>query len=103
MTTIESPVPAEMTPAASRTTLHLQMQPELMPHPPTEPDVATIHPQIVALVAVSAPAFVTLKGALAMVAFFGGALFLSVYLLVESVRVGGDSRALVLGTARAAS
>jgi hypothetical protein len=41
--------------------------------------------------------------ALAVVAFFGGALFLSVYLLVESVRVGGDSRALLLGRARAAA
>jgi hypothetical protein len=40
---------------------------------------------------------------LAVVAFFGGALFLSVYLFVESVRVGGDSRALLLGSARAAS
>lgn len=41
--------------------------------------------------------------ALAVVAFFGGALFLSVYLLVESVRVGGDSRALLIGSGRAAS
>ena len=30
-------------------------------------------------------------------ALFGGSLFLSLYLLVVSVRVGGDIRALVLG------
>jgi len=30
-------------------------------------------------------------------AFFGGAFFLSIYLLVESHRCGGDARALVLG------
>src|SRR5512139_124412 len=37
---------------------------------------------------------------LGIVAFFGGALFLSVYLLVESLRAGGDARALVLGAQR---
>lgn len=36
--------------------------------------------------------------ALGVLAFFGGALFLGVYLLVESVRLGGDARALVLGS-----
>lgn len=41
--------------------------------------------------------------ALATLAFFGGALFLSVYLFVESVRVGGDTRALLLGRQRAAA
>jgi len=35
--------------------------------------------------------------ALSVCAFFGGALFLSVYLFVESLRTRGDSRALVLG------
>jgi hypothetical protein len=35
--------------------------------------------------------------ALGLVAFFGGALFLSVYLFVESFRANGDIRALVLG------
>ena len=35
--------------------------------------------------------------ALGVVAFFGGALFLSVYLLVESFRAKGDARALLLG------
>jgi len=38
--------------------------------------------------------------ALGMVAFFGGALFLSVYLLVESVRTRGDVEALLLGQRR---
>lgn len=36
--------------------------------------------------------------ALGVLAFFGGALFLSIYLMVESVRLGGDGRALVLGS-----
>jgi hypothetical protein len=36
--------------------------------------------------------------ALGVLAFFGGALFLSVYLMVESVRLGGDGRALALGS-----
>ena len=38
--------------------------------------------------------------ALGLVAFFGGALFLSVYLFVESFRAGGDVRALLLGHQR---
>jgi hypothetical protein len=38
---------------------------------------------------------------LGLAAFFGGALFLSVYLLVESFRAKGDSRTLLLGSARA--
>ena len=36
-------------------------------------------------------------------AFFGGAFFLSAYLLVESARCGGDMRRLLLGDARAAA
>jgi hypothetical protein len=40
---------------------------------------------------------------LAVLGFFGGALFLSVYLFVESFRVQGDVRALLLGEARAAA
>jgi len=39
--------------------------------------------------------------ALGLLAVFGGALFLSAYLLVESVRARGDSRTLLLGAARA--
>jgi hypothetical protein len=39
--------------------------------------------------------------ALGAAAFFGGALFLSAYLLVESFRVGGDTKALLLGAGRA--
>src|SRR5512147_2421039 len=35
--------------------------------------------------------------ALGLVALFGGALFLSAYLLVESYRSGGDIRRLLLG------
>ncbi len=35
--------------------------------------------------------------ALGLLAFFGGALFLSAYLFVESLRVGGDMKRLVLG------
>ncbi len=35
--------------------------------------------------------------ALGLAAFFGGALFLSAYLLIESFRAGGDARALLLG------
>jgi len=38
---------------------------------------------------------------LGLVAVFGGALFLSVYLLVESIRAKGDSRTLLLSAARA--
>ncbi len=34
---------------------------------------------------------------LGLVALFGGALFLSAYLLIESFRAGGDVRALLLG------
>lgn len=35
--------------------------------------------------------------ALGLAAFLGGALFLSVYLFVQSFRVGGDVRTLVVG------
>jgi hypothetical protein len=35
--------------------------------------------------------------ALGLLAFFGGALFLSAYLFVESLRTGGDAKRLVLG------
>lgn len=35
--------------------------------------------------------------ALGVLAFFGGALFLSAYLFVESFRSGGDARTLLLG------
>lgn len=38
---------------------------------------------------------------LGAVAFFGGALFLSAYLLVESVRTDGSVRALLLGSRQA--
>lgn len=38
--------------------------------------------------------------ALGLVAFFGGALFLSVYLFVESFRTGGKVEALLLGQRR---
>jgi hypothetical protein len=38
--------------------------------------------------------------ALGLVAFFGGALFLSVYLLVESFRASGNVEALLLGQRR---
>ncbi len=38
---------------------------------------------------------------LGLVAVFGGAFFLSAYLLVESFRTGGDMRKLLLGAARA--
>ena len=40
--------------------------------------------------------------ALGLVAFFGGALFLSVYLLVESFRTKGNVAALLLGRQREA-
>ena len=39
---------------------------------------------------------------LGIIAFFGGALFLSAYLFVESLRVRGDMKALMLGQDRAA-
>ena len=39
---------------------------------------------------------------LGLVAVFGGALFLSAYLLFTSIRVKGDIRSLLLGEARAA-
>ncbi|MEZ5558002.1 MAG: hypothetical protein R3E86_05570 [Pseudomonadales bacterium] len=39
--------------------------------------------------------------ALGIVGFFGGALFLSLYLLVVSLSVRGDVNALLLGTGRA--
>jgi hypothetical protein len=39
---------------------------------------------------------------LGIIAFFGGALFLSAYLFVESFRVRGDMKALMLGQDRAA-
>lgn len=38
---------------------------------------------------------------LGMIAFFGGALFLSVYLFVESFLVKGDMKSLLLGNVRA--
>ena len=41
--------------------------------------------------------------ALGLVALFGGALFLSAYLLVESYRCGGDVEKLLLGRRRAGS
>lgn len=39
--------------------------------------------------------------ALGLVAFFGGMLFLSIYLLIQISRTGGDIKALLLGEARA--
>lgn len=39
--------------------------------------------------------------ALALVAFFGGMLFLSIYLLVHTGRTQGDMKALLLGPGRA--
>lgn len=39
---------------------------------------------------------------LGLLAVLGGSLFLSVYLLVESIRTRGDHRVLLLGPARAA-
>jgi len=39
---------------------------------------------------------------LGIIAFFGGALFLSAYLFVESFRVRGDMKTLTLGQDRAA-
>lgn len=36
--------------------------------------------------------------ALGLLAFFGGALFLSAYLFIESLRAKGDARHLVLGS-----
>ena len=39
--------------------------------------------------------------ALGLVAVFGGMLFLSAYLLIVSLRTGGDIRAIMLGTSRA--
>lgn len=41
--------------------------------------------------------------ALGVLAFFGGMLFLSLYLLVQSSRCGGDVRVLLLGPDRAKS
>lgn len=38
---------------------------------------------------------------LGLIALFGGALFLSAYLLVESIKANGDVKALLLGSARA--
>ena len=40
--------------------------------------------------------------ALAVVAFFGGMLFLSIYLLIQTGRVRGDMKVLLLGEGRAA-
>lgn len=40
--------------------------------------------------------------ALGLLAFFGGALFLTAYLFVVSLGAGGDTRELLLGKARAA-
>lgn len=37
---------------------------------------------------------------LGLIAFFGGALFLSVYLLIQSYRVGGNVNELLLGPSR---
>ena len=45
-------------------------------------------------------AFSALGLVLAVFALFGGALFLSVYLLVLSVQTNGDMRALLLGPSR---
>ena len=45
-------------------------------------------------------AFSTLGIALGLFALFGGALFLSVYLLFLTVQTNGDMRALLLGPAR---
>lgn len=39
---------------------------------------------------------------LAVLAFFGGMLFLSIYLLVQIQRTGGDAKMLLLGEGRAA-
>jgi hypothetical protein len=39
--------------------------------------------------------------ALSVLAFFGGAIFLSVYLLIETSRARGDVRALLLGERQA--
>lgn len=41
--------------------------------------------------------------ALGLVAFFGGMLFLSIYLLVQTGRTKGDMAALLLGEARAST
>ena len=38
---------------------------------------------------------------LGVLAFFGGALFLSVYLLIQTLRTKGDMRVVLLGKARA--
>lgn len=38
--------------------------------------------------------------ALGVVAFFGGMLFLSIYLLIHIQRTGGDVKALLLGSSR---
>jgi hypothetical protein len=38
---------------------------------------------------------------LAVLAFFGGALFLSIYLLIQTLRTKGDMRVVLLGEARA--
>ncbi|WP_259721065.1 hypothetical protein [Synechococcus sp. CS-1328] len=39
---------------------------------------------------------------LALLAAFGGSLFLSLYLLIESIRLEGNTKALLLGPDRAA-
>lgn len=39
--------------------------------------------------------------ALAVLAFFGGMMFLSIYLLVQSFKSGGDIKVLLLGEVRA--
>ncbi len=41
--------------------------------------------------------------ALSVIAFFGGMIFLAIYLLVASFQVKGDVAALILGKARAAA
>ena len=38
---------------------------------------------------------------LGVLAFFGGALFLSIYLLIQTLRTKGDMRVVLLGKARA--
>lgn len=38
---------------------------------------------------------------LGLIALFGGVLFLSAYLLIESIKADGDVKALLLGSARA--
>lgn len=46
--------------------------------------------------------FTAMGLALSIVAFFGGMMFLTVYLFVTSIMVRGDVRALLLGSTRSA-